>query len=172
MPLSTAQQVRLRVQDQPTRADVSFMGDGTAVSFGLPQRNISSGTAFVPVAAGWSATGATFDASGFVTFSDRISANSAFRTVYIHSVFSDDDVDQMLADGGTVLGASIEAVQTLMFDGVKRSQWEAPDGTSYDDTKAMDHLREMFKLLTDERADTEGAAAGGWSSWSENQGGW
>jgi hypothetical protein len=170
MPLTDSQAVRLRIQDQPLRADTTYLGDGTAVSFGLPQRNISSGSAFVPGPGGWSATGATFDATGFVTFGTAHSANSAFRTVYVYSVFSDAEIDQMLADGGTVLGASIEAVKTLMFDGVKRSIWKAPDGTTYDDTDAMEHLRSLFRLLEDERANTEGAAAGGMTSWSLNQG--
>lgn len=170
MPLDANQLVRLRIQDQPLRADVTMVADGTAVSFGLPQRNITSGSAYVPGPGGWSATGATFDASGFVTFGTAQSANSAFRTVYVHSVFSDTEIDQMLADGGTVLGASIEAVQTLMFDAVKRSIWKAPDGTTYDDTDAMEHLRATWRLLKDEQADTEGAAAGGMTSWSLNQG--
>lgn len=161
--------VRLRIQDQPARADVTFAGDGTAVSFPLAGRNISSGTAFVPSVNGWSATGAAFDASGFVSLSNRVSAGSAIRAVYVHSVFSDTEIDQMIVDGGGVLGASVQAVQTLLFDGVKRAKWAAPDGTQYDDTAALTHLRELFDLLRAERADVD-AAAGGWVSWSLNQG--
>lgn len=168
MALTSAQYVRLRVQDQPIRADSTYNGDGTALSFALPHRNLVSASAYIPGANGWSSTGATFNVSGWVDFSGAISANSAWRAVYIHSTFSDDEVDEFIARGGTIAGAAQEAVRTLMFDGLKRASWSAPDGSSYDDTAAMSLLRDMDKALSDE-LQAESIAGGSVISWGLEQ---
>jgi hypothetical protein len=172
MALTTAQQVRLRIQDQPTVADRTLYGDGLLDTFPLPERNLTSGTAFVPLAAGWSATGATFNATGSVAFAAVISANSAFRARYVHSTFSDEEIDLMItAGGGSVNGAALEAVQTLMFDGLKRASWAAPDGTSYDDTAAMRLLNDLYGRLKEEQAE-QAALNGGISEWGLHQQDW
>lgn len=170
MTLTTAQQVRLRIQDQALLHHATLYGDGTANAFYFTQRNITGATAYVPAGStAWSATGATWNASGYVQFSGIISANSAFRVVFQHSTFSDDEVDHFVSVGGDVLGASIEAVQTLMFDGLKRAAWQAPDGTRYDDTAAMSLLNAMYDRLKEERDEAADAGAG-FASWAEGQG--
>lgn len=170
MALSTANHVRLRIQDIPARIDVTYAGDGTAQSFTLPHRNLSSASAFVPLnGTAWTATGATFDPTGVVSFSGVISAQSAFRAVYVHSTFSDDEIDQFLAVGGNVNGASQEAVLSLMFDGLKRARWAAPDGSSYDDTAALRTLKDLYDTLRQELED-DAISGGGVESWSLEQG--
>ena len=163
--LTTAQQVRLRIQDFPTVADVTQHGDGSASAFPLDHRHAASGTAYVPDASGrWSATAATFDPSGFVTFPDVISAGSAWRARYVHSVFSPDEIGHFTAVGGGVAGAALEACRALMFDALRRAQWAAPDGTRYDDTAALQQLRTLHSALLAEV--NEGAVdAGGFASW-------
>ena len=52
MTLTTAEQVRLRIQDKPIVFDSTFYGDGTATTFALGVTNVTSATAFVPIAAG------------------------------------------------------------------------------------------------------------------------
>jgi hypothetical protein len=158
MALDSAQQLRLKVQDAPLRADSVYYGDGTANSFALPHRNLVSATAYVPNGASWTATGATFNASGVVEFSGVISANSAFRTVYVHSTFSDDEISHFISAGGSINGAALEVVQTLMFDSTKRAKWAAPDGTMYDDTAAMGILKDLYAAL---EADQASEALGG-----------
>lgn len=169
MPLTTAQRIRLKIQDQPQIADNTYYGDGSASVFQLPHRNLQSGTAYVPAAGSWTATGCTFDASGFVSFSGVISANSAWRARYVHSNFSDAEIDDWISAYGSVNGAAIEAVTTLMFDGLRRAAWASPDGTEYDDTKAMTLLNDLYKVLKDEEAD-EAAVGGSVESWSMEQG--
>ena len=71
-PLTTAQQVRTRIADRWRQAEEIRYGDGTASGFklaqGAPFSTISASSAYV-VNAGWSATGATFDADlGTVKF--------------------------------------------------------------------------------------------------------
>ncbi len=175
MPLNTAQQVRLRVQDQHLRHEMTFPGDGSASAFALPHRNLQSGTAFVFVTAaggtpltGWSATGATFDVSGFVTFASVPSAASALRMTYVHSTFSDDEIGHFTAVGGSVNGAAFEAVEALMFDSLKRAAWAAGDGTTFDDTKAMDQLRFMHSAFKAELQQAE-IGMGDVASWAVNQ---
>lgn len=170
MPLSTAQQVRLRIQDQPLLADATYAGDGTALSFALPNRNLTSASAYVPLGGtAWSGTGASFNATGSVAFSGVISANSAFRVTYVYSTFSDDEIDTMITAGGGVNGAAIEAVTTLMFDGLRRASWGAPDGTRYDDTAAMTLLKDLYDRLKLEQ-DEAAVADGGIAEWGYNQG--
>lgn len=169
MPLATAQQVRLRIQDQPLAFDATYYGDGLADTFTLSFRNITSGTAYVLDATAWSATGATFSPTGSVAFSTVISAASAFRVRGVYSTFSDDEIDTMITAGGSVLGASIEAVQTLMFDGLKRASWGAPDGTRYDDTAAMRLLRDLYDVLKTEQCE-QAAYGGGFVEWDVNEG--
>jgi len=106
----------------PTLADATYNGDGTATTFAMPQRNLTSASAFIAVGnTAWSATGATFNTSGQVAFSGVISANSAFRVTYVYSTFNDDEVDHMLSAGGSVMGGAIEACHALMFDSLRRS---------------------------------------------------
>jgi hypothetical protein len=169
MTLTDRDAVRLRMQDQPLIADDTYHGDGRATTFALPHRHLTSASAFIPAATGWSATAAAFDPSGSVSFSGVISANSAFRVRYVYSTFSDAEIDHFLAVGGGVDGAALEAVTALMFDGVKRAAWRAPDGTSYDDTAAMTHLRALYETLRAALADNATTAAA-IESWSENQG--
>lgn len=172
MTLTTAQQVRLRIQDIPAIADSVLYGDGMATQFALPQRNLTSATAFVPAGTtAWSGTGATFDATfGGVAFSGVVSAGSAFRVRYTYSVFSDDEINTMItAGGGSVVGASMEAVQTLLFDAPKRAVWRAPDGSMYDDTAAQAALQALFSALRDRQAQ-DAIAQGGISEWGLNQG--
>lgn len=172
MTLTTADAVRLRIQDQPLLADVTRAGDGTASAFLIPQRNLTSGTAYVPIGAtAWSATAATFDATGMVSFSGVISAASAFRLTYVYSVFSDSEIGQFTAVGGNVNGASLEACLTLMFDGLKRAAWAAPDGSTYSDVAAMSLLRDIYSALKAEQVQ-DAIGNGGVVGWSENQGSW
>lgn len=177
MTLTTAQQVRLRIQDIPQIADVVQTFDGTADTYQLqngaiPYRNVTSATAFVPVGGtAWSATAATFNPSGFVTFGGVGSAQSAWRWRGVYSVFSDEEIDHFTAVGGTVAGAALEAVQVLMFDALKRASWRAPDGTEYDDTKAMDMLRTLYATLKEEIADAQ-VGDGAFVSWAEGQADW
>ncbi len=169
MPLTTAQQVRLRIQDQPRMADDTSYGDGLAVTFQLPHRNLTTASAFVQGVNAWNSTGATFNPSGYVAFANVISAGSGWRAQYVHSVFSDDEIDHMITAGGNIVGASIEAVQTLMFDGLKRAKWVAPDSSEFDDTAAMKLLKDLYDTLKEEQ-DEQGVAFGGFGEWAVTQG--
>lgn len=172
MTLTTAQHVRLRITDAPAWFDDTRYGDGTATLFTLPYVNITTASAYVPLGGtAWSATGCTVNASGFVEFSGVISANSAFRVRGVRSTFSDDEIGQFTAVGGSVAGAALEAARTLAFDSLKRASWAAPDGTTYDDTKAMDAIYKLIDELKGEIADAE-VSSGAFGSWALNQEGW
>jgi hypothetical protein len=172
MALTEQQKVRVKIQDAPIAENLTRYGDGTAVSFLLPHANVFNAGAYVPVGAtAWSATGAAFDPSGVVVFSNVISANSAYNVRYQHTTFSDDEIQNFLDAGGSVVGAALEATEALMFDAVKRARWMASDGTSYDDTSAQNHLREMHAILSTQ-VEAESSSAGGFGSWSLNQGDW
>lgn len=172
--LTSAQAVRLRIRDLPVIADDTYIGDGSGRLFNLPHENISSGSAFVPGANGqWSATAAAFNASGFVEFDGTISANSAWRARYVHSVFSDEDIEHRLTTESGLTRVSLAFVKDLMFDGLKRAKWAAPDGSEYDDTKAIDLLDKLYRALAGEIAevDSEAAIAGGAiAGWAVTQG--
>jgi hypothetical protein len=177
MTLTTAQQVRLRIQDQPRVADETRHGDGSAAIYNLNMgamayRNITSASAWVAGSDGaWSATGAAFDASGFVEFSGVISANSAWRWRGVYSTFSDEEISHFTGVGGNVVGAALEAVNVLRFDALKRAAWAAPDGTEYDDTAAIKALEKLYEDLRDELAEAE-IGSGAVISWSEEQENW
>ncbi len=177
-PLTTAQQVRTRIADRWRQAEEIRYGDGSASGFklaqGAPFSTISMTSAYILPSAftGWSATGATFDSDlGTVKFSAVISALTAWRAEYQWAVFSDNEIGHFTAVGGTVAGASLEAVRALMFDSLKRSKWAAPDGTQYDDTMAQDTLLKMEERLLAEIVKEEGPA-GGIESWAEQQQYW
>lgn len=172
MTLTTAQQIRLRISDLPTLEDRTYYGDGIASTFLLPHRNLTTASAYVPIGGtAWSATGVTFSTSGSVAFSATISANSAFRVTYTYSVFSDDEIDHFHTAGGSVAGAALEAVRSLMFDGLRRAYWMGSDGASFDDRGAQTHLRDMEKQIQAE-LERDGAFNGSMPSWSLNQGDW
>jgi hypothetical protein len=176
MTLTTAQQVRLYIQDFPAVVDLTFNGDGQRSAFGLKQgaldyRNVTSATAFVLAAGVWSATAATFNESGYVTFSGVISANTAFRTRFVQSNFSETEIGQFTAAGGSIAGARLEAINALRFDALKRAKWAAPDGSTYDDTAALAALKQLYDDLMAEIA-VGGIAEGGFASWAEGQNEW
>lgn len=174
MALTTLQQTRVKISDPPRIEDRTLYGDGTAQVYQMPHVNTTTASAYVPVGAGgtaWSATGCTFDVSGSLSFSGVISANSAFRVRYVQTTFSDDEVQNFLDNGGSVVGAAVEAVESLMFDSLKRARWMASDGTQYDDTSAQSQLAKMHELLN-KQLEAESSVAGGYGSWSLNQGDW
>lgn len=170
MTLTTAQRLRLKISDAPHYADETRYGDGTAQVFVLPYVNITAASAYVPIGGtAWSATGCAFNPSGTVSFSGVISANSAWRYSLRYSVFSDDEIDDFLTIGGTVLGGALEALGSMMFDATRAAAWEAADGSSFDNRSAQQHLRELYDKLQQEQQQ-EATTAGGQSSWSVNQG--
>ncbi len=171
MSLTSAQQLRLKIADTPRLADLTFYGDGMATAFLLPHGNISSGSAFVPGTNIWAATGATFNESGMVSFTGVISANSAFRTTYVYSVFSETEVSAFIEEGGNIVGAGLAALQTLFFDAAKRARWMAADGSQFDDTISIAALRDAYSALQDQQM-TDAAAVIGMQSWTLNQGEW
>jgi hypothetical protein len=171
MTLTSAQRVRLKIADTPKRVIVQRYGDGTASTFQVEHTNLVSESAYVPAANGWSATGCTVDTTGLFLFSGRISAASAVQFDYVHTVFSDTEIDQFLTDGGTIIGASVEALGTLMFDAMRCSRWFASDGSSNDNTSSQSHARAMYDILVAELS-AEGIDSGGFGSWALNQDGW
>jgi hypothetical protein len=171
MPLTIPEQVRLKIQDPPRVFDETREFDGTATFFALPYSTVTSATAFVPLGGtAWSATGVTF-ASGYVQFSAVGSAHSAFRVRGVASVFSEAEIGQFTADGGSVLGAAVAAIEALLFDSLKRARWAAPDGTTYDDTAAMSQLNAMYDRLRAQLAEAE-VTDSGFASWTEGQADW
>lgn len=104
-----------------------------------------------------------------VSFATTVSANSAFRTTYVHSVFSEDEISAFVEVGGNVNGAAIQALHTLMFDAAKRARWMGSDGSQYDDTLAADNLWKAYSAIKDDQYQ-EGAAAISLQSWTMNQG--
>jgi len=175
MTLTTAQQVRLKIQDRWRRKNEMQYGDGTASSFqlteGAPYSTLISATASVPNT-GWSATGCTFDNdAGYVAFSGIISANSAVRFDYLWAVFSDDEIGNFTAIGGTVNGAALQAVDSLLFDASRRARWAAPDGSQYDDTQAARLLLDLRDRISAQVVEDNGPQ-GGFESWAIGQGDW
>lgn len=174
--LDITAQVRLRVSDRWRYGEEVRGGDGSASGFklaqGAPFASIQSGSAFVSTPAGWSATGGvTFDTGlGLLTFTNVISANSAWRASYVWALFSDDEITNFITIGGGIPGAALEACRTLMFDSLRRSRWAAPGGSQYDDTKAMDQLQKLYDQLLEELRDNQGT--GGIETWAENQQNW
>jgi hypothetical protein len=172
MTLTTAEQVRLRIQDIPRWFDLTLAGNGTAAVFDLPQTNITSASAFVPLGGtAWTATGCTIEAGGVVMFSGVISAQSAWRVRGMYSTFSDAEIGYFSAHGGSVAGAAREAVNVLLFDAIKRARWAAPDGTTYDDTAALSFLLALHEKLNAELSEMD-IASGGFASWAEGQAQW
>lgn len=172
MSLTPAQETRLKIQDFWTLQDRQLFGDGTASSFLLGHRNVISGVAYTPVGiTAWGVTAATFNESGMVSFARAIPEGSAFRITYQRAAFNDAEIDQFLERGGNVYGAAKEAVQALMFDGLRRAEWQAPDGSSYDDTAALQLLGTMHRTLEDELAQFA-TTEGGIVEWSVNAGRW
>jgi len=170
--LSTAQRVRLRIQDQPRIADITRAGDGSASVFDLEHQNLSSGSAWVQGGGGWTATGATFNATGFVQFAEVLTNQRPWRVRYVYSVFSDDEIDQFIADGGSIAGAALEAAKVLQWDALKRAVWVAPDGTQYDDTKAIAQVQALYNQLREEVFEETADDGGGYIEWSQNQAEW
>ena len=173
MALTDLQKVRVKIADKPIAENLTRYGDGTAQVIQLAHENVTTASAYVPLnGTAWSATGCTFDASGTLSFSGVISANSAYYVHYIHTVFSDDEISGFLIDGGgSIIGAAAEAVEALMFDSLKRARWMASDGTSYDDTSAQSMLSRMYDAFQ-KQIEAESTSAGSFGSWSINQGDW
>lgn len=167
MTLTSAQILRSRVQDAPRLEEKIMLGDGRASMFWVERENITSGTAFIVTPQGWSATGATFNSSGYITFSAPISAASAVRALYVYSIFSDDEIDYWLT-AGSIPVAAREVARTLMFDSMKRARWVASDGSEYDDSKALSLIRELIDDL-DKEIEASYLTDGGIVEWAMNQ---
>lgn len=169
MPLTSAQQVRHFIRDYPRVANAVYYGDGYATRFELPDSNISSGTAYVQGSNAWTATGAAFNSTGFVEFSGVISANSAFRVTYVHTVFSDEQVDDAVSAYG-ILGAKKDFIELLLMDaGKTRARWMSPDGSQYDDVGAITALSVMLSAVNKDIEDEAISLGGGMIGWASTQ---
>ena len=175
MPLTTAQQVRNRSSDPFRWDNEAIVADGMNSTFKLRQGapystlSASSYTAYVSGTGGWSATGATFDPDlGLVSFSAAPSANIVINTTYLWSIFSEDQMALFTAKGG-VIDAALEAVKFLFFDYAKRARWSSPDGTSHDDSAALDNLMKTREALLDEIRGREIGPQGYFENSAESQ---
>jgi hypothetical protein len=169
---NTAQLVRQRVQDFPQPIDDTYYGDGTANRYKFAYTNFVSASAFVaPGATAWSATGATFNVSGYVDFANAISANTAFRIVGVQSVWSDEMIGEYITAGGGVLGAALQCAYDLLYDNVKRSRWMAANGAQYDNMQAGAYVKDIISAIKAEMFE-EATQYGAMTSWAENQGEW
>lgn len=176
MPLTTAQIVRNRIADPYRFGDEIVIGDGTASAFqlrqGAPHSTLISATpsAFVQAGGVWSNTGATFDNDlGLATFSGVISAQSAVKVTYLWSVFNDDMIGYFTGFGG-IPEAALAGVNHLLVDYAKRGSWAAPDGSTYNDTQALNSLMAIRSALVAEIRGDESGPAGYANAWSETQG--
>lgn len=171
MSLSEIDQVRLKIHDQSKATAATLYGLGSGLTiYSLAQRNVSSGTAYIMGGNGFSATGAAFNASGWIEFAQPISAGTPILARYVFSTFSDTEIQHFLdVGGGGVVGAALEAVVSLMFDSLRRAQWSAPDGSSYDDTAAMGLLDKLYRLLSDVLNAEQAADGGSFHAWAETQ---
>lgn len=168
--LTTGDQLRSRIQD-PIRFEIrDLVSDGRSLLFPVPHTNLLSGSAFVLSGSSWVNTGATFMPEGVVALTSGAPFGSSLQVRYYHSVFSDEELGTWITGYG-FLGATREAIWALMFDGLKRSRWSSPDGTSYDDTQALRILEQLDRRVDRELQD-QAAGAGGFGSWSENQQDW
>jgi len=175
MALTTAQQVRLRLNDPWRYAQETQYGDGSGSALklqqGAPYSTIISATASILWSAnsGWSATASTIDAAlGTMVLDGVISAHTAIQMDYQWAVFSDDEIEYFTAAGGDTRGAALMGVRTLMGNAWKRARWAAPDGSQYDDSKAMQNLMRWESALIAERTVEDGPA-GSFVNWAETQ---
>ena len=170
MTLSSASLVRQRIQDFPQPIDDTYYGDGTATRHRLPHVNLQSGSAWVsPAGNAWVATGGTFNVTGYVDFANVVSAQSAFRVAYVHSVWSDDTIGEYITAGGGVLGASLQCAYDLLYDNVKRSRWMAANGSQYDNMQAGQFVKDIISAIKEEMQE-ESVFGGSMASWAETQG--
>lgn len=153
MALTDLERIRLVIQDKPQTQNAVYTANGVDTRYELAYPNPQEGSAFVETNQRWAMTAASFQADGYVVFPDRVSANSAFRVEYAHTVFTDDELRYYMEAGGDTRGAQILAIETLMFDSLKRAQWGAPDGTSYNDTAAQAQLIKMHERLLKQQSD-------------------
>lgn len=168
MALTSAERVRLAIQDLPRIADDIYSGDGLGKTYPLPHFNITSGSAFLvnPNGRSWSGVpGATFT-SGYVQFpgAGGIADGTPFRVRYTHTTFSDDEIGDFMERGNDVIGAQVLAIETLLFDSVKRVSWRSSDGAAYDDTAAQTLLATMHDQYLQQRREGS-LGAGGIISW-------
>lgn len=179
MPLTTEQIIRSRIND-PFRYDTEIvMGDGTASAYklkqGAPFSTISAGSFTASTAAGgtaWSATGCAVDVNiGKVTFSAVVSANIGLQCDYQWSVFSTDELTYFMTLGG-IPEACLGAVNHMLVDYAKRSRWASPDGSTVDQTMALNSLLALRSALEDEIRGASVGPIGYNNSWPEEQGNW
>lgn len=167
---NTAQLVRQRIQDFLQYEDTTYYGDGTATRHKLPHVNLQSGSAWVaPAGNAWVATGATFNVTGYMDFANVVSAQTAFRVAYVHSVWSDDVIGEYVTAGGGINGATLQCAYDLLFDNVKRSRWMAANGAQYDNIQAGQFAKDIISAIKAEMFE-EATQYGAMTSWAENQG--
>lgn len=168
---NTALLVRQRIQDSAHRANYTLYGDGTAQTFDLQHENVQSASAFVGIGSpptGWSATGCAFNAGGFVDFSGVISAQTAFNVRYVYNVWSDEVIGEYITAGGGVLGAALQCAYDLLYDNVKRNQWMAANGATFNNVQAGTYVKDIISALKEEMRE-DATQYGAMASWSETQ---
>ena len=179
MALSSAQIFRRRINDLHRREVEVPSGDGLSSAFQLIGFPIASGTAqslagSATVLSPYAATTATWDFTyGVMALNGVPSAESAVGTaVYYHSVFSDEEVNDVLSRNGDNQDLSqLEVLRTLMSDAQRRAKWSSVDGVAYDESMVMKNLKIQYDtLLGWVRMGDPTDPGDGPIAWSETQG--
>ena len=178
--MNTADQLRFYMNDKPRVLRETRYGDGTATVFPLSGVPIVTGAtalggfqpsafAAAPGGAGWTATGATFNAQlGEVKFSAVVPLNSAVHLAYTYATFSDQEIDLVTGLYGDMPSMRLALIDNLMSDAYKRAAWRSQAGASYDDKETMKNLMLMRSAIIASRTDEQGPL-GDIFSWSTEQ---
>ena len=139
MPLTDRERVRRDIQDKPAEVTEQFVGDGAQLVYVLSRPNPSD--VVVTTATGM----LTATVSG-ARLTLSATTDEIFDVFYTSAVFSDDDIDDWLANEGSVDGAILRGIRAQIMGDY--SMFRAPDGTSVDNRLRQQQLVQMYRELT------------------------
>jgi len=144
------------------RFDVSdFTGDATQRVFQLPHSHIREEDSELTVGGNPVSSGVTIEYStGTIVFDEAPADEAEISFEYYYSAFTDEELQELIDEEGSVALAGVIAVEMLLADAARRHDYKLADGDYKESQvfKQLKELRGLFKQHANEEADAEAEA--------------
>lgn len=151
MALSDLERLRLQIQDRPRVAlrEVLGYGDGAELNFLTQLHPVAAESEAVTVNGVLKTPGTDYtldDAVGLLTFTVAPATGAAVRVTYRWSTFNDAELEDLLAQHGSVRRAAIAALEMLLADSERFLKYTFGQ-ESVDRTATRDALAQVIARL-------------------------
>lgn len=171
MALTDLELVRLRANDPERTFQEEFAGDGSTTVFDLSHFQVVAASEQIRVAGTLQTDPANYslaDATGRITFVSAPANGARIVVQGRNVVWSDTELNDIIARRGSARDAVLECLQILMVDAARRIKWSTNQGLGVDESMMARNVQMAYELVKAEQ-ENEAFGSGGLESAAVNQ---